>query len=133
MKFRKFKYDKLVRDKIIEKYQKEGSIFHIKKLNDQEFSNELKNKLLEETNEVVEAKTNQELIQELADVLEVVNSICLANNFTYEDVLNAKNIKYEERGGFEGRNFVISAEHPENSYCEKYCLNNIDRYPEIKD
>lgn len=39
--------------------------------------------------------------------------------------------KHQERGGFEGRNFVTIAEHPTGSYCEKYCLNDPEKYPEI--
>lgn len=53
MDFRKFAQNKLWRDKLVEKVQKDGSRLIIKKLNDKEFSDELKTKLLEEANDDV--------------------------------------------------------------------------------
>jgi hypothetical protein len=63
--------------------------------------------------------------------MQVISSICDVNKFTFQDILDAQNKKYQERGGFEGRNFVITGSHPKNSPVEKYCLNQPNKYPEI--
>ena len=133
MKFRKFAQNKLWRDKLVEKGQNEGSKLYFLKLDDKEFIEQLKIKLLEEANEVHTASTKKELLEELADVLEVINSFCNVNKFSLQDIIDVQTKKYQERGGFDGRNFITYAEHPEGSFGEKYCLNDPEKYPEIKD
>ena len=86
---------------------------------------------MEEANEVFQAKTKENLMEELADILEVINSFGEVNKFILQDIIEIRNKKHQERGGFEGRNFVTIAEHPTGSYCEKYCLNDPEKYPEI--
>lgn len=133
MQFRKFKQNKLWRDKAVESMQKMGSKIHWKQLNDREFSNELKLKFIEESQEVCDAKTKDELVEELGDILEVITAMANAHNFTMQDILAAQEKKREERGGFENRNFVTIAEHPLGSFGEKYCLAAPEKYPEILD
>lgn len=68
------RYDKLVRDKIPEKIIKnwDTPIFHIAW--DEEYYEKLKEKVIEELNEVAEAASH-EIIQELADLKEVALAI----------------------------------------------------------
>ena len=103
------------------------------RLDNKEFSEQLKVKLVEEIEEVCNAKTTTELIEELADVLEVITSFCDSHNFTMQDVINAQKKKSLDRGGFSGRKFVTTAEHQEGSFGEKYCLKNPAKYPEVFD
>lgn len=133
MKYRKFTQNKLWRDKLVELMNQNQSKIHYKELNNQEFIEQLKIKLLEEAQEVCDTNTKENLIEELADMLEVISAFCTVQNITFQDIINIKNKKYNERGGFEGRKFVTIAEHPVGSFGEKYCLNNQEKYPEILD
>ena len=133
MKYRKFTQNKLWRDKLVELMNQNQSKIHYKELNNQEFIEQLQIKLLEEAQEVCDANTKENLIEELADMLEVISAFCTVQNITFQDIINIKNKKYNERGGFEGRKFVTIAEHPVGSFGEKYCLNDPEKYPEILD
>lgn len=130
-KMRKFRNDKLWRDKMIQVLEGQGSKIHWRYLDDIEFDHQLRLKIIEEANEVAATKNNNELIEELADVLEIIDSFCDLYKIDFEDIKNAQIKKQFERGGFTGRKFVTIAEHPLNSPGEKYCLAAPDRYPEV--
>lgn len=93
------KYNKLVRDKIPEIIKEKGKNPTTHKASDEEYWEKLKEKLNEEVDEFLE-ESNEE---ELADILEVINSICDFKNISKEDLERIKLKKKEERGGFEGR------------------------------
>lgn len=63
---------KLVRDKIPEIIEDSGKEPIIRVLDDTEYKEELLKKLYEEYNEVIEAKTKEETLEECSDVLEVL-------------------------------------------------------------
>lgn len=133
MEFRKFKQNKLWRDKAVDRLQQAGSIIHWERLNDHEFSRQLKEKLIEEAQEVSQVRTVEQLCEELADVLEVMTALCSTHGLALKDVMATREKKYAERGGFEGRKFVTVAEHLMGSFGEKYCLADPEKYPEILD
>jgi len=132
IKMRKFLQNKLWRDKAnVMMEQNHGSIIHWRRLDDSEFNEQLRLKLLEEADEVRLAKSKEDLIGELADVFEVLDSLCKLNQISKNDVIAAQAAKVEKRGGFDERKYVTIAEHPENSFGEKYCLADPIKYPEI--
>lgn len=131
MKRRAFLQNKLWRDKAVDLMQQMQSIIHWQRLNDAEYNDQLRQKLLEEAKEVVMATSKQQLIQELADVLEIITAISDVNEIPFEEVQAMQLKKRQERGGFEGRKFVTIAEHLEGSFGEKYCLADPQKYPEI--
>lgn len=131
MNMRKFVQNKLWRDKAITKLEEIGSKIHWTKLDDHEYDKQLRLKLLEETDEVVQAKTTKDLSNEIADVLEVVSALCSLHDLKLEEILKIKETKREERGGFDGRKFVTIAEHPVGGFGEKYCLADPEKYKEI--
>jgi len=133
MTFRRFKQNKLWRDTMVERAEEAGSKIHWTRLDDAAFAQELKAKFMEEAQEVASATTNEQLIEELADVLEVITSLCDVHNFTMEDIIAAQQKKNEKRGGFQGRKFVTLLESPRGSFLESYCLADPEKYPEIID
>lgn len=134
MKMRTFKYGphgKLCRDKTVERHEANSSTTDWHKLNDAEYNKQLRLKLLEEAEEVMATKSNEELASELADVLEILEALCVSNSLSWDMVLATKAKKLVDRGGFEGRVFITKASHPEDSRVAIHCLNNPEKYPEI--
>lgn len=132
MNFRTFKQNKLIRDKIIEIMESKGSKLYAYKLNDQDFLKQLKLKLIEEASEVNRAQTEQEILEELADVLEIIHTIAKIYNLSQKDLENAQKDKRAQKGGYEEKIFLTFAEHPKDSPQERYCLADSDKYPEVK-
>ena len=129
---RTFLQQKLWRDKAVDLMERNhGSKINWRYLNDQEFDEQIRIKLIEETEEVITAISRDDLIAEIADVYEVINSLVTLHNITQEEVIAAQKKKHEDRGGFEGRRFVETAEHPVDSFGERYCLADLKKYPEI--
>lgn len=131
-KMRIFLQNKLWRDKLVDVMeQKHGSRLHVRSLTDTEFDEQLRIKLAEETQEVVVARSRDELVAELADVYEVIDTLARLHAITKEEIINSQTKKRNERGGFEGRKFVETAEHIVGSFGEQYCLADPTKYPEI--
>jgi len=132
MKFRTFKQNKLVRDKIVEIMENRGSKLYSYTLNDQDFHKQLKLKLIEEALEVQKTTNDQDLLEELADVLELIHTISELHNISAEQLEAAQVKKREEKGGYNKRLFLTFAEHPKDSPQERYCLADSQKYPEVK-
>lgn len=93
------KYNKLVRDKVIEMIKAKGelAVFHIAQ--DAEYHKKLREKL----REGVEEFLNNESIGEIADVLEVIEAFAEYKNFSQSEIVRTKEEKAEKRGKFTKR------------------------------
>ncbi len=105
-------YNKLIRDKIPEIIKKNGAIPKVSVLDEEKFKVALKEKLVEEASELLEAKTNEEVLNELSDVLQLLESIAQNNNTTIAEVEKQKEKKKIERGGFEKKLFLEYVDEP---------------------
>lgn len=105
---------KLVRDKIPELIEKGGGIPEFFELDKEQFSQALKEKLVEEVQELLEAETKEELLDELADILQLVESITADSKLLMSDVENRKERKKKENGAFEKRYFLEHITIPDN-------------------
>lgn len=94
---------KLVRDKIPEIIKDSGRLPVTHIAAGQEYKQALMQKLVEEVQEVGKANTREELIEEIADVLEVLATIMQLEKLNGAEVTAAQKKKREERGGFSGR------------------------------
>lgn len=99
-------FNKLVRDNIPYKIESNGEIAVTRILNDNEYEEELYKKLQEECNEVINSETIEEILGELADVLEVITAIAEFNQKSIYDVEEITRDKKLVRGGFEKRIFL---------------------------
>jgi len=93
------KYNKLVRDKIPEIVKEKGQIPITHIANEGEYWKKLKEKLREEVDEFL-VDSNEE---ELADIWEVIESICEFKKFDNKKIVDIKNKKKEKRGSFKKR------------------------------
>lgn len=89
-------YNKLVRDRIPEVIKASGNTCEIAIVNGKEKQDFLEKKLLEEVNEYLEDKN----LEELADVMEVLFGLANELGYSEGDLLNKRNEKLQERGGF---------------------------------
>jgi predicted house-cleaning noncanonical NTP pyrophosphatase (MazG superfamily) len=94
--------NKLIRDKIPQMVlDKERRTMPIRIADEAEYLTLLKQKLVEEANEVLTASPAS-LLEELADVLEVFAALCKAHGMD-DSVFEARKKKFDERGGFDSR------------------------------
>ena len=93
-------YNKLVRDKIPGVIKRKGESVEVIRLKGDALLSALRQKLVEEAFEALDAKSFDELIGELADVQEVINGICEALPASKEQVNAEQADKHERRGGF---------------------------------
>ena len=95
-------YNKLVRDRIPEIIRQSGNQCEVVTMSEVEFSQALREKLLEEAGEVAVASP-ENLVSELADLQEVIDSLLAVYAIDRETVLTEQKRKRVERGGFDQR------------------------------
>lgn len=103
---KKITYNKLIRDMIPEVVSRSGGEYKTRILNKREFERELKKKLIEESKELGRA-SKKELINELADILELIKSISEYYKLNFKKVEEYQVKKRKERGGFKKRLFLL--------------------------
>lgn len=89
-------YNKLVRDKIPEIIVADGKACKTRILSDDEYIEALETKLNEEVAEYQSDKS----LEEMADVLEVLQAICVARGYSLEELEAVRRKKSEDRGAF---------------------------------
>lgn len=103
-------YNKLVRDRIPEIIQKDNKKCTTKILDEESYVIELKKKLEEELEEYQEATSNEEAIEELADILELMHALAGVHESSIGEVEEVRKKKAIERGGFKDRIYLIEVE-----------------------
>lgn len=130
--FLEFQMKKLIRDRIPDLFSSDEVRFQTEILDQACYLKELKEKLKEETFEILNASTKEELKEELADVLEVIDSIIKAEGLSWDEIKQMQERKREIKGGFDLRllahSIQIKEGNKEASYfkhkftCERDCL-----------
>jgi predicted house-cleaning noncanonical NTP pyrophosphatase (MazG superfamily) len=128
---RTFRFNKLVRDKIVASQKSEGSATDYKVLNKDEYLKELLKKLAEESKEIDPAAPPDELLGELADLQEVIDCILPAVGRTKTDLSESQKKKIAKFGSFKKRLYIKTVTIDENNPWIKHYEANPDRYPEI--
>ena len=101
-------YNKLVRDKIPEIISWNNRIAKMRILNDEEYKLEALKKIVEEANEVLVARNNNDLMKEIGDLQEIIEAVIIAFNLDEKEILKIKNQRKKERGGFDKKIFLES-------------------------
>lgn len=100
-KTQSLEFNKLVRDKIPEKIERNGEEVVTTQLKKDVFISLLKRKLVEESLEVYDATEKEDMVAELADVMEVIDAIIKEERINRQNILDKKEKKREKVGGFE--------------------------------
>ena len=103
-------FNKLVRDKIPELIAKQGKKVTFRVLQDDEKEQALKDKLIEEVQELINAETREQVIEEMADIQEVLIALRSKYKIRLVEVQTVGVNKHAERGGFENGYFLESVE-----------------------
>ena len=90
------KYNKLVRDKIPEIIRQKGGNPTTHIAGAEEYWDKLKEKLVEEAKEFMESGSKEEL----ADIFEVIDAVCLYKGFNKDELVRIQEAKATERGKF---------------------------------
>lgn len=98
-------YKKLVRDNIPNIIESNSEIAITRILSGEEYKKELEKKLCEEYNEVLNS-SNDDRIEELADMLEVMIALAELEGKTFDDIEKIRALKKEKRGGFSKRIYL---------------------------
>jgi len=103
---KKLYFNRLIRDKILDKLISKGLKYKIKKLNKKEFLQELKAKIPEEAEGVVNAKNKKELIEELVDLRLVIEELKKQHKITDKEFKSAIKENWLKKGGFKKRIYL---------------------------
>lgn len=103
-------YNKLVRDKIPDIIREDGKACETRILSDQEFLVELKRKLVEEATELLDATSKEKVIEELADVYEVLHFILKSEHILKPTLDNQRVKKNHNRGSFGKKILLLSVD-----------------------
>jgi len=95
-------YSKLVRDKIPEIIKAAGLDYEIQILSEIAYQKALRKKLVEEAQEVAKSGS-EKLLEELADLSEVIEALLVAYNISQADLDAQKKKRKKDRGGFAKR------------------------------
>ena len=106
-------YDKLVRDRIPEIIQKEGNTADIIILSEESFIQAINEKLIEEATEVCNAQNRYDILSELADLQEVMDTIKQLYNINTLEVNTIQAVKALQRGKFDKRLYLKSVSEKE--------------------
>lgn len=127
-----FRYDKLVRDNIPEFHRESGHTYVGRKLEGKELVNALVAKLHEEADEVDGALSHDGLVEELADVQQIIDDLCTVSSISKKDMTTVMTKKAARKGGFLQGEYIETVTMPTDDEWVAYCRNAPDKYPEVK-
>jgi predicted house-cleaning noncanonical NTP pyrophosphatase (MazG superfamily) len=100
-------YNKLVWDNVPDIIRNKGKECEVRELTDEEFELELLKKVEEEASALPETTTKQELIDEIADVITVIEYIKTRKGISELDIADALERHVHKRGRFEKKLFLV--------------------------
>lgn len=126
----RFKFSKLVRDKIVDHQIASGARPSFRKLDAAAHKQALIEKIIEEAKEIAESKPD-EVAAEIADVQQAIDDLKELYGVTDNDVAKAQQAKNDKNGAFKKGMFIDHVEVEEDQKWTRYYRENADRYPEI--
>ena len=106
-------YKKLVRDKIPEIIAKEGKKASYRTLEGDELKKALKAKIVEEAHELAQAETEEQILEEIADIQEVITALRIEYALKFWEAEDVRLTKAYEKGRFLNGYFLENVEETE--------------------
>lgn len=107
-------YQKLIRDKIPDIINSCNKKCQVKKLSNAEYKEALKSKLIEELQEILLANKDN-LIEEIADVYEVIDTLIKVYKLNKKEIIKAQKNKQKLRGKFQKKYLLLSVNSSQDS------------------
>ncbi len=127
-----FRLNKLIRNKLVEMYDDLGQGIVSRQLGGKGLQLALRDKIFEETSEIpIESGSRQDIIDEIADVEQVLDDLKSSLSITDDDVQQAKARKLDNKGGFSNGIFVETITLDDNDEWVEYYRNEPRKYTEI--
>lgn len=127
-----FSYAKLVRDNIWRWHEECGHTVKGHKLQGAKLRKSLSEKLHEEADEVGAALSREELIEEIADVRQILDDLCAEEAISEAEVAAAQTKKLTKKGGFREGRYIETVTIPsEDDEWAQYCRKSPEKYPEV--
>lgn len=127
-----FRYTKLVRDKIADWHVESGHTPVVKHLTGTPLKAALCDKLHEEADEVKGALSRKELIEEMADVQQILNDLCNVEGIRQDEVEEVRVAKAAKKGGFQKGVYIDTVYMPnDDDKWVQYCRKDPQKYPEV--
>ncbi|MFA5134835.1 MAG: nucleoside triphosphate pyrophosphohydrolase [Patescibacteria group bacterium] len=104
---KKIFYNKIIRDNIPNRIRSAGADYSVCVLPKKKFEKELIRKVEEEAGGMQRAQTRRELIDEMADVIDVLEAIRLLKKISKREVAAARTCNQTKKGGFKKRLFLF--------------------------
>jgi len=117
---------------MVEKMQSEGILVDYKELSQKDYEDALRKKVIEEAQEVADERNHEKLIYELADLLEVAQTLANTVGITESEILEARKKKREKSGGFTKKHFTNFVEIKNDNPAIKYYLERPNKYPKMR-
>lgn len=130
---KRYQFDKLIRSKIPLRMKDEGVFVYSNSLSESDYLNALKKKIVEEAQEVHDANSKEDLITELADVMEVIYSIAQASKINLDEIEVARAKKRDINGDFLPENFINYIEVAEDNQKVIDYLENKNRHYKLQE
>lgn len=127
-----FVINALVRDKRVALFEEQGCKVASTKLAPAAADEKLRGKIMEEATEAALAEDGEELLKEVADLMEVGLALLQLNGFGPDDLAKAMAARREKLGGFDERVFIDTLSAPVGSETYDYHKANSDKYPEVE-
>lgn len=128
----KFIFNKLVRDKLRAEYEKTNQKAVYRTLSKDEHTQELKNKIIEETQEIPIKGSKEDMTSELADIQQVIDDIAKIHGISIGSVQEIKQKKFAKKGGFSEATFVETLELTDDDEWVEYYRKEPDVFREIE-
>lgn len=108
-------YNKLVRDLVPVIMARQGAIPQVRRIDGLEYLDALRRKAVEEAQELAEAKNGGQVLEELADLSQIVICCMESYGISRQELEQEVQRKLDEKGGFASKFFLEYAEEPEKN------------------
>lgn len=128
-----FVFNKLIRDKLKDLYVELNQQATYKKLTSEEFTEALKQKLIEEVKELSASSSREDMVSELADMQQVIKDLMVHEQVSVDEVEAVRSEKFDKKGGFTGARYVTTLRLQDGDEWVDYYRKSPDIFKEVSD
>jgi predicted house-cleaning noncanonical NTP pyrophosphatase (MazG superfamily) len=129
----RYRVEKLIRDRLPAIMRAQGLAVFDRRLGAAELETALRAKLVEEAGEARAAAGRDDLVDELADIAEVIAALCALREITPAEIETARLAKRAARGGFDDAVWNAAVSAPVGAPALDYYLARPDQYPLVEE